>query len=531
VNDRPRVLVKEKLADSGVELLREHFDVDLGVDWEDGELAERIGDYDAIVIRSATKLTADLIERATRMKVIGRAGVGVDNVDVPAATKRGIIVANAPQSNVVAAAEHTVALMLALARNIPQAHAALVDGRWERSKFGGIEVYEKTLGILGFGRIGQLVAARAKSFEMHVVAYDPFVSAERMSQLGVEHVESSDDLYARADIVTIHLPKTPETENWLNAEAFAKMKDGVRVINCARGPLLDDAALADAVRSGKVAGAALDVFREEPVTEHPLFGMPGVIVTPHLGASTTEAQDRAGVQVAEQVVAALTGGVATNAVNLPSMSAEVMELAGPFVPLCTTLGRLAVSLSDAPSIDRIEVRYEGRLAELDTRLLTAAVLSGLLQGHTEEDVNFVNAASIADERGIVVSEERVAASEDFNELVAVAVVSRSGERVEVAGTGFGPRNVPHLVSVYGQTFNIEMAEHFAFFRYRDQPGMIGRVGTIFGEHGVNIASAAVGAEEGAEAVMVVTTETAVPDDLIAQIAGLGDFSDGRAVNL
>jgi D-3-phosphoglycerate dehydrogenase len=531
VNDRPRVLVKEKLADSGVELLREHFEVELGDAWEDGDLERRIGEFEGIVIRSATKLTAPLIEQATRMKVIGRAGVGVDNVDIPAATKRGIIVANAPQSNVIAAAEHTVALMLAMARNIPQAHAALVDGRWERSKFGGFEVYEKTLGILGFGRIGQLVAQRARGFDMRVVAYDPFVSAERMRELGVEHAESSDDLYARADIVTIHLPKTPETENWLNAEAFSKMKDGVRVINCARGPLLDDAALADALRSGKVAGAALDVFREEPVTEHPLFGMPGVIVTPHLGASTTEAQDRAGVQVAEQVVAALTGGVATNAVNMPSMSPEVMELAGPFVPLCTTLGRLAVSLSDAPSIDRIEVRYEGRLAELDTRLLTTAVLNGLLQGHTEEDVNFVNAPSIAEERGIVVAEERVGASEDFNELVTVAIGSSSGERVEVAGTGFGPRNVPHLVSVYGQSFNIEVAPHFAFFRYRDQPGMIGRVGSILGEHGVNIASAAVGAEEGADAVMAVTTSEAVPEDLIRSIASMDGFSDGRAVNL
>jgi D-3-phosphoglycerate dehydrogenase / 2-oxoglutarate reductase len=531
VNDRPRVLVKEKLADSGVELLREHFDVDLGDSWEDGELEQRIGDYEGIVIRSATKLTADLIERAERMKVVGRAGVGVDNVDIPAATKRGIIVANAPQSNVIAAAEHTVALMLAMARNIPQAHSALVDGRWERSKFGGIEVYEKTLGILGFGRIGQLVAARARSFDMRVVAYDPFVSAERMAQAGVEHCESSDDLYARADIVTIHLPKTPETENWLDAEAFAKMKDGVRVINCARGPLLDDAALADALKSGKVAGAALDVFREEPVTEHPLFGMPGVIVTPHLGASTTEAQDRAGVQVAEQVVAALTGGVATNAVNMPSMSPEVMELAGPFVPLCTTLGRIAVSLANVPSIDRIEIAYEGRLAEFDTRLLTAAVLSGLLQGHTEEDVNFVNAPAIAEERGIVVSEQRVGASEDFNELVRVAVVSGSGERVDVAGTGFGPRNVPHLVSVYGQSFNIEVAPHFAFFRYRDQPGMIGRVGSIFGEHGVNIASAAVGAEEGADAVMAVTTDESVPDALIASITSLEGFRDGRAVDL
>jgi D-3-phosphoglycerate dehydrogenase len=531
VSDRPRVLVKEKLADSGVELLREHFDVDLGDEWGDGELEARIGDYEGIVIRSATKLTADLIERATRMKVIGRAGVGIDNVDVPAATKRGIIVANAPQSNVIAAAEHTVALMLALARNIPQAHSALVDGRWERSKFGGFEVYEKTIGILGFGRIGQLVAQRAKGFDMRVVAYDPFVSAERMRELGVEPAESSDDLYARADIVTIHLPKTPETENWLDAEAFAKMKDGVRVINCARGQLLDDAALADAVQSGKVAGAALDVFRDEPVTEHPLFGMPGVIVTPHLGASTAEAQDRAGVQVAEQVVAALTGGVATNAVNMPSMSPEVMKLAGPFVPLCTTLGRLAVSLSSGASIERIEVRYEGRLADLDTRLLTTAVLNGVLQGHTEEDVNFVNAASIAEERGIVVSEERTGASEDFNELVSVAIVAAGGERVEVSGTGFGPRNVPHLVSVYGQSFNIEVAPHFAFFRYRDQPGMIGRVGSIFGEHGVNIASAAVGAEPGAEAVMALTTENAAPDALIEEISSLDGFHDGRAVNL
>jgi D-3-phosphoglycerate dehydrogenase len=531
VSDRPRVLVKEKLADSGVDLLREHFDVDLGDEWEEGALAERIGGYEGIVIRSATKLTADLIERAERMKVIGRAGVGIDNVDVPAATKRGIIVANAPQSNVIAAAEHTVALMLALARNIPQAHSALVAGRWERSKFGGFEVYEKTIGILGFGRIGQLVAQRAKGFDMRVIAYDPFVSAERMRELGVEGMESSDELYARADIVTIHLPKTPETENWLDAEAFAKMKDGVRVINCARGPLLDDAALADAIRSGKVAGAALDVFREEPVTEHPLFGMAGVIVTPHLGASTAEAQDRAGVQVAEQVVAALTGGVATNAVNMPSMSPEVMKLAGPFVPLCTTLGKLAVSLSSGSSIDRIEVRYEGRLAELDTRLLTTAVLNGVLEGHTEEDVNFVNAASIAEERGIVVSEERTGASEDFNELVTVAIADADGERVEVSGTGFGPRNVPHLVSVYGQTFNIEVAPHFAFFRYRDEPGMIGRVGSIFGQHGVNIASAAVGAEPGAEAVMAVTTDAPAPEAVIAEIAGLEGFHDGRAVNL
>ncbi|HEX8857090.1 MAG TPA: hydroxyacid dehydrogenase, partial [Thermoleophilaceae bacterium] len=281
-----RVLVKEKIADSGVDLLREHFDVDLGVDWDDAELESKIGDYDAILIRSATKLTSDLIERGSRLKVIGRAGVGIDNVDLRAATKRGIIVANAPESNTIAAAEHTLALMLALSRNVPQAHASLSTGHWERSKFGGMEVYEKTLGILGFGRIGTLVAERAKAFGMNVIAFDPFVSAERYRELGIEHAETSDDVYAVADIITLHLPKTPETTNWLDDEAFSKMKDSVRIINVARGELVDHDALERALDSGKVAGAALDVFPQEPITEHPLFGMEGVIVTPHLGAST-----------------------------------------------------------------------------------------------------------------------------------------------------------------------------------------------------------------------------------------------------
>ena len=531
MNDRPRVLVKEKIADSGVDMLREHFDVELGVDWQDGELAERIGDYEGIVIRSATKLTADLIERAGRMRVIGRAGIGVDNVDVPAATKRGIVVANAPQSNIIAAAEHTIALMLALCRNVPQAHQSLKGGAWERSKLGGIEVYRKTLGVLGFGRIGQLVAERAQGFGMRVLAFDPFVSAERYRELGVDKADTSADLYAEADIVTIHLPKTPETRNWLDAGAFAAMKDGVRVVNCARGELVDHAALEDAVKSGKVAGAALDVFPEEPMTEHPLFGYDNVIVTPHLGASTVEAQDRAGVQTAEQVVAALTGGVVSNAVNIPTLRAEDMEALGPFLPLSQKLGRLAVSLGGGSSVDRIEVRYEGRLAEHDTRLLTISVLNGALEGHTEEDVNFVNATSLAEERGIVVAEHKEPESPDFNELVRVAVTS-GGERVEVAGTGFGPRNVPHLVEVYGQSFNIEIADHFAFFRYRDQPGMIGRVGSMFGEAGVNIASAAVAAEEGAEeAVMAVTAESPVPDDLISTITAQPDFHAGRAVNM
>jgi D-3-phosphoglycerate dehydrogenase / 2-oxoglutarate reductase len=540
VLDAPhRVLVKEKIADSGVALLRERFDVDLGLDWDDAQLAERIGAYDAILIRSATKLTADLIARGENLKVIGRAGVGVDNVDVEAATKRGIIVANAPQSNVITAAEHTVALLLALARNVPQAHAALVAGRWERSKWGGVELYEKTLGLLGFGRIGQLVAARAHGFGMHVVAFDPFVSAARFRELGVEKAESSDDLYAQSDFISIHLPKTPETRGWLDAEALAKCRDGVRIINCARGELVDDGALKDALDSGKVAGAALDVFAREPVTDHPLFGYPNVVVTPHLAASTTEAQDRAGVQTAEQVVAALTGGVVSTAVNIPAVSAEDMDVLGPFIPLASALGRVGMALAESSSVDRIEVEYLGRIAERDIRLLTLSVLNGVLAGHTDEDVNLVNAPTLADERGIQVSERREAVARDFTDLVRLTFVCGE-DRTRVVGTTLGQLHRPHLLEAWGQRFNLQMDEgHLALFRYRDVPGMVGRVGTAFGEHGVNISAAAVGRQPPGEdggrrselAVMAVTTDAPIPQEVVDEIVASDGFITGRSVAL
>ena len=402
----PRVLVAEKIGDSGIDLLREHFDVDLGVGWSREELIERIGEYDGILIRSATKLDAELLEHATRLRAVGRAGVGVDNVDVAAATKRGVIVANAPQSNVITAAEHTMALLLALARNVPQAHASLTGGAWERSKFSGVELYEKTLGILGFGKIGQLVAERARAFGIHVIAFDPYVSAERYRELRVERAESSDDVYARADFITLHLPNTPETQGWLDAEALAKCKDGVRILNVARGPLIVDEALQEALDSGKVGGAALDVFRSEPVTEHPLFNYPNVIVTPHLGASTAEATDRAGYQAAEQVIAALAGGVVSSAVNIPAIPSEDMEVLGPFVPLCRALGAIAIALADGSSVDRVQTEFLGRIAERDTRLLSIEVLLGVLSGHTEEEVNEVNAPAMAEERGIEISETK-----------------------------------------------------------------------------------------------------------------------------
>lgn len=530
-----KVLVKEKIGDSGVQLLRDSgLEVELGADWADGELDRRIGEFDGILIRSATKLTADLIERADNLKAVGRAGVGVDNVDVDAATRRGIVVANAPQSNVVTAAEHTMALLLALARNVPQAHASLVAGAWDRSKYSGVEVYEKTLGILGFGRIGQLVAQRARGFGMRVIAFDAYVAEERFRELGAERADSADDVYAAADFITIHLPKTPETEGFLNAEAFAKMKDGVRVLNVARGPLLVDADLEAALESGKVGGAALDVFREEPIVDHPLFGRANVVVTPHLGASTAEATDRAGYQAAEQVVAALTGGAVTSAVNVPAVASEDLDALGPFLPLASHLGRIGTALAGGTSVDGLEVEYRGRIAERDTRFLTVQALKGVLAGHTEEEVNDVNAPALAEERGIAVTETSSDRARDFTDLVRVTVVS-GGDRSRVVGTVLGNRDRPHLLEAWGSRFNVQLEPHLAIFRYRDQPGMIGRVGTALGEAAVNIVSAAVGREpddaDSGEAVMVVTADSRVPQAVVDAIVASDGFLAGRTVSL
>jgi D-3-phosphoglycerate dehydrogenase / 2-oxoglutarate reductase len=525
-----KVLVREKIADSGVELLRESFEVDLGLEMSEQELMQAIGDYDALLVRSATQVTPELIERAERLKVIGRAGTGVDNVDIPAATRRGIVVANAPESNSVAAAEHTLALMLALCRNVPRAHASLTGGAWERPKFKGSELYGKTLGVIGFGRIGQLVAKRAQGFAMEVVGFDKFVSAERFRELGVEGVDDLEDLFGRADVVTLHVPKTPETIDLIDAAAIAAMRDGARIVNCARGELVDLDAVQAGLESGKLGGAALDVFPSEPFAEHPLFEREDVVVTPHLGASTAEAQDRAGVVTAEQVIAALSGGVVTNAVNIPAVRPEEMEALAPFVPLCEKLGRLAQGLG-AGSVDGVAVEFRGRIAAHDTRLLGIAVLVGILSGHTEEPVNLVNAPQMAEERGIDLVETKEAGSEDFTELVTVRIGSGK-DAVEVAGTGVGPRNEPYLVSVWGESFYLPFADHLAVFRYADRPGMIGRVGTMFGEEGVNIISAAVGAEPGGEgAVMALTTDAPVRAETIAKILELEGFVVGSSVNL
>lgn len=528
-----KVLVAENIGTSGIELLRDAgFDVDLGFDWTADDLAARIGDYDGLLIRSATQVNADLLAKATNLKAIGRAGVGVDNVDVDAATRLGVVVANAPQSNVVTAAEHTMALLLALARHIPQAHASLAGGAWDRGKFTGVELHGKVLGILGFGRIGQLVAQRAKGFGMRIVGYDPYLADERFNELGVERATSPSDIYAVADFVTIHLPKTPETENFLNAAAFEQMKDGVRILNVARGPLVADADLQAAIESGKVAGAALDVFRSEPITEHPLFGHPKVIVTPHLGASTTEATDRAGFQAAEQVVAALTGGPVTTAVNVPAIAAADLAAVGPFLALSSSLGRLAAALAPATSLDGIEVEFLGGVAERDSRLLTIQVVKGALSGHTDEGVNDVNALTFAAERGIAITSSNRPVARDFTDLVRVTAVS-GDSRTRVVGTILGQQHRPHLLEAWGARFNVQLEPHLAIFGYRDQPGMLGRIGNALGDAGINIVSAAVGLETDASehAVLLVTTDAEVPTAVLASILENPDFHEARSVTI
>ena len=490
----------------------------------DSPLEEIVGRYDALVVRSATKLTADVIERAERLKVIGRAGVGVDNVDVAAATRRGIVVANAPESTVVSAAEHTVGLLVALARNIPQAHAALKEGRWERSRWAGIEVADKTLGVLGFGRIGRQVARRALGLGMRVVGYDPFVAPERFRELGAEHVATPEDVFGAADFLTLHLPLTDETRGFVDARALGRMRPGVRIVNAARGELVDERALAAAVRSGRVAGAALDVFSSEPY-DGELLRLENVVVTPHLAASTEEAQDRAGLIVAEQVVAALEGGLVTNAVNIPVVGAEDLELLGPFIPLAARLGRLAIELAGGHA-RRIALSFHGSLAAYDTRLLTVAALNGAFQGRVEHAVNYVNAPVIAAERGIEVTEERSGSARDYTNLVTVDV-----DGVEVSGTTIGPEHRHFLAGALGFAIDLELSPRMVFFRYDDVPGVIGRVGTMFGDAGVNIANMAVSrTKQGGEALMAFAIDSEPPPELVERIRAAG-FDDARFIAL
>ncbi len=520
-----RVLVRERIAEAGVALLREHFDVDVD---SSSPLEEIIDRYDAIIVRSATQLDAESIARATRLKVIGRAGVGMDNVDVAAATHRGIVVANAPESTVVSAAEHTIGLIAALARNIPQAHASLKQRRWERSRWSGFELDGKTLAIIGFGRIGQQVGRRALGLGMHVVAYDPFVGDERFRDSGVERLETLEDALAAGDIVTLHSPLTEETRGLIGREAIASMRDGARLVNVARGALVDEQALVEALESGKLAGAALDVFSAEPY-DGPLLDLDAVVVTPHLAASTGEAQDRAGVIIAEQVRAALAGGVVSTAVNIPVVDQADLEVLGPFIPLARMLARVGVELAGGwPT--RIVVAAHGPLSEYDTRLLTVAALNGAFEGRVEQVVNVVNAPVLAAERGIEVVEERFRASRDYTNVVEVRVAGEHGE-VDVSGTTIGPEGRLFLASALGYGIDIELAEHMIFIVYDDKPGVIGLVGGLCGEDGVNIANMAVSRSKAhGKALMVFSVDTPATPELEAHLGGVG-FDDVRFIDL
>jgi D-3-phosphoglycerate dehydrogenase / 2-oxoglutarate reductase len=521
-----KVLVREQIGEAGLELLKQRFEVDVDLD---GDLAEKIAGYDAIIIRSGTHLTKELIDRADQLKVIGRAGVGVDNVDIEAASRRGIVVANAPQSTVISAAEHTIGLLLALSRSIPQAHAALKQGKWDRARFAGLELADKTLGLAGFGRIGQQVARRARGLEMNVIAYDPYVAPSRFQELGTERAETLEDLLSRSDFLSLHLTLAPETYRLIGPAQLAAAKDGIRIVNAARGELVDEQALLEALKSGKVAGAALDVFSAEPYSG-PLLELENVVVTPHLAASTEEAQDRAGVIVAEQVAAALEGGFVTNAVNIPAVAVEDVAFLGPFLPLATKLGALAVELAGStPS--RLDLTYLGELAERDTRLLTVAALNGAFQGRTEQPVNYVNAPLLAQERGVEVGEERRRASRDFTSLVTVTAVAGE-EQISVSGTTIGRDHEPRLVRALGYEIEIGLEPRMLFAVNDDRPGMIGRLGTLLGEAEVNIAHMAVSRNRrSARALMVLTLDTTPEEDVLARLQAEPGFVEVRFIVL
>jgi D-3-phosphoglycerate dehydrogenase len=524
-----RVLVTEELSEAGLELLRKDFDVDVRTELAARDLASEIEPYDALIVRSQTQVTAEVLGAAAHLKVVARAGIGVDNVDVEAATRRGVMVVNAPQSNVVSAAEHTLALLLAQARNVPQANEDLKHGRWERSKWQGVELQGKTLGLLGLGRVGALVASRAAAFGMRVIAFDPYVTADRAKEMGVDVMPTLESLLVQADFVTIHLPRTADTEGLLGEHELSLMKPGARLVNTARGGIVDEDALAKAIADGRLGGAALDVFAEEPTIDSPLFALPSTVVTPHLGASTIEAQDKAGATVAEMVRLALKGEFVPYAVNV-SAGAEVSDVVRPFVPLAERLGALLVGLSEG-GVRALECAYLGRIAEADTRPLTLGILKGVLRSVVNEPVSFVNAPMMARERGLVVSERRSTVSQDYVSSISLRADTDEGP-TSVGGTLIGKKNAERVTQVWDFDVEIGPAEHMVFFVYQDRPGIIGLVGTILGEHGLNIATMEVGRKsEGGDALMGLTVDSPVPPDVLERIGREIGASRLRAITL
>lgn len=525
----PKVLISDALSPAAVQIFKDRgievdFQPALGKDKD--KLAAAIGNYDGLAIRSATKVTGKVLEWAKDLKVIGRAGIGVDNVDIPAATARGIIVMNTPFGNSITTAEHAISLMLALARQIPEADASTRAGKWEKNKFMGVEIFGKTLGVIGCGNIGSIVADRATGLRMKVVAFDPFLSHERADDLGVEKVEI-DELFRRADFITLHTPLTDKTRNIINAGAIKNMKKGVRIINCARGGLVDEAALYEALKSGQVAGAAFDVFVTEPATENPLFHLPNVVCTPHLGAATSEAQENVALQIAEQMSDYLLRGAITNAINFPSISAEEAPRLKPFIALAEKLGSFAGQLTET-GISKVQLAYEGAVAQMNTKALTSAALAGLLRPMLG-DVNVVSAPVVAKERGIVVEEVTREMPEDYESLITVTVTTERQTR-HVSGTVFADGR-PRIVNIKGIRMDAEFGPSMIYITNLDKPGFIGKFSSTLGEAGINIATFHVGRDApGGNAVALIEIDGDLPEAVLAKVRALPQVQQAKPLH-
>lgn len=519
----PKVLVSDKLSETAVQIFRDRgidvdFMPDVGKDKE--KLAEIIGNYDGLAIRSATKVTEKILEKADKLKVIGRAGIGTDNIDKDAASKKGVIVMNTPFGNMITTAEHAIAMMFAVARQIPEANASTHAGKWEKSKFMGVELTNKTLGVIGAGNIGGIVCDRAHGLKMKVIAYDPYLGQEKADKMGVEKVEL-DELLARADFITLHVPLTDQTHNILSRENLAKTKKGVRIINCARGGLVDEEALAELIKSGHVAGAGFDVFSEEPAKENPLFGLPNVVCTPHLGAATTEAQENVALQVAEQISNYLLTGAVENALNMPSVTAEEAKVMGPWIKLAGHLGSFIGQMTDEP-IKAINILYDGVAAQMNLAALNCAVVAGIMK-RSNPEVNMVSAPVVAKERGVKISTTNQDKSGAFEGYIKVTVVTDKRER-SIGGTVFSDGK-PRFIQIKGINIDAEVGAHMLYTTNEDVPGIIGTLGKTMGEHGVNIANFTLGrAEAGGEAIALLYVDEPVPAEARAKLAETGLFT-------
>ena len=522
-----KVLAADGISPKGIELLQKEFDVDVRDKLPAEELLEIIPEYDALMVRSASKVTAEVIARAKNLKIIGRAGVGVDNIDIPAATARGILVINSPGGNTIAATEHTMAMMLAMSRDIPIANETMQKGEWNRKKYVGVELRGKTLGVIGMGRIGSGVAKRAMAFEMNVIAYDPYINEERAKALGVT-VGTFEDVITKSDFITVHMPLTPDTKGMIGMEQMKRMKKGVRLVNCARGGIIDENDLAEAVRSGIVAGAAIDVYTSEPVTkDHPLVGVPGIVLTPHLGASTVEAQIGVSLDVSRGIIAALHGKPVATAVNMAPVSPQVMKVIAPYLTLAERLGGTVTALADGP-VERVEVTYNGEITEVNTGMLTTAVVKGMLNPIMESEVNYVNAPGLAKERGIKVTEVREKEAEDFANLITVTAFF-GGKELSVQGTLFGTEG--RIVRINKFRVDVDPHARILVCPHINRPGVIGTVGTLLGSQSINISGMQVGkTEEEGTNLMVLTVDDDIPVSVLEQVKAIEGIFDARLVN-